>query len=340
MKTEHLKILSEALPDVLPYPFYRGREAAWLLHQQMTGPAKVSSLRRGRLGPLLARTPVNDVVAACGDGVLTPDRLLPIADPWLTFDPDTDLAMDRPSEAAFAALCAADVIPYVVTFDQWAMDREEINWRQLQISRRGGNLVVQVNFPEQFERQFAQWFGWDARRGLEYYLHPVRRDGPITMAWARLDMDPNGEDVLIEELQTDFLRRLKSWRNHLAADAGRKRKTAAKRFIDHVLERHAATWAEATLLAAIAVARTELGARRIWLHQPHSGARLKNVQHGVPPRSLYSDLPRRFGFAPTDRAPGFLYPSRSQVVSRLRRSGRPVFWFLEFPRIIGQELAA
>ena len=42
-----------------------------------------------------------------------------------------------------------------------------------------------------FERTFAA----GDRRRLEYYGHPIRRDGPITMAWARLDLDTWGEDV-------------------------------------------------------------------------------------------------------------------------------------------------
>ncbi|MEM7190627.1 MAG: hypothetical protein AAF439_13530, partial [Pseudomonadota bacterium] len=330
MKPEFTFDLGTMLPDELPYPWYRGREAAWLLYQRLKGPARIANLRKGPMAPLLSREPLRSVTAACGDGRLTPERLLPLADPWRTFDPDTAVNPDRATEAAFAALCQTDVIPYVVTFAEWAATAPRAEWREQQLSRPGGNLVVQVNFPHGFEREFARWLGENTRHQTAFYCHPVRRDGPITMSWARLDLDPWGEDVLIEELQTDWLRTVQRWRKRIAQAAGRKRAVAAARMLKAVLARHTPGWAEATLLAAVAVARVELGARRVWLHQPHGGQKLKNIRWSAPPRSLYSDLPRRFGFTPTHRAPDFLYRDRPQVVHRLRRSGRPVFWCMDF----------
>lgn len=324
MLPEHRKSLQRQLPDELAYPYFRGREAAWLLRQRLDRPSRIAQLRRGPLGPLIDRPGVRETVRACGDGRLDGARLQPLADPLETFEaawtPDGGAA----AEAAFGALCDSDILPFIVTFDAWEID--EFGWHWSQTSRRGTNLVVQLNFPEDYTDRFMRLFGGESRRWLEYWSHPVRRDGPITLGWARLDMDPESDEVLIEEIQSDWIRTMKRHAKPLVQAAGKAKKTEARQLLDETQERYAKVWAEATLLAAMAVARRFLGVRRVWLHQPHTGAKLKHIRDTPPPRSLYSDLPRRFCFQPTDRAPEILYRARSQVVSRLRRAPRPVFW--------------
>ena len=317
------------LPGMLAYPYFRGREAAWVLHQRLDHPQRIAELRRGPLAGLLDRPGVSDTVRACGDGRLTGPRLLPLADPLHLFERERSLPAEKPAEAAFAALCQSDVLPFVVTFDSWVSDGDK-DWQWHQTSRRGTNLVVQVNFPDAYCDAFYSGFGEHDRAMLEYWSHPVRRDGPITMSWARLDMEPGGEDVLIEEVQTDWLRTLATNRANLQARRVKAEKHWIADFVDETALRYGKVWAEATMLAAVAVARNLLGARRVWLHQPHTGAKLKRITDRQPPRSLYSDLPRRFAFQPTHRAPDFLYRTRSQAVHRLRRKQSPVFWVLDF----------
>lgn len=331
MLPEYRQELARRLPDEMAYPYFRGREAAWLLCQLLDRPARIAALRRGPLAPLLDRPGVRETVRACGDGRLAPGRLLPLADPLATLEGRAAPAFDKAAEAAFAALCGSDIEPFIVTFDSWAED-DPADWRWNQTSRRGSNLVVQVNFPEAYGERFNAIFGPERRSWMEYWTHPVRQDGPITMGWARLDMDPDSDEVLIEEVQTDWLRTIRAHRKGLIRHArAQDEDTAllAGLFIEETAGRYGRIWAEAVLLAAIAVARGHLGARRIWLHQPHTGAKLKHIRDRLPPRSLYTDLPRRFCFRPTDRAPQLLYEARSQAVHRLRRSTRPVFWRLD-----------
>ena len=254
---------------------------------------------------------------------------LPLADPLGTFTPGTARRADRAAEAAFEALCAADVLDFTVSFDHWLAAEEVDFWRWRQTSRKGGNLVVQVNFPDAYGTAFDRIFPRGVRAALEFWGHPVRRDGPITMSWARLDLDPDSDEVLVEEVQTDWLRVLPESRNRLLNALPKAARLRAGSFIDMTRARYGRVWAEATLLAAMAVARRFLGARRVWLHQPHTGAKLKNIRDRLPPRSLYAELPRRFCFGPTDRAPEILYRARSQAVHRLRRAPRPVFWQMD-----------
>lgn len=71
-------------------------------------------------------------------------------------------------------------------------------------------------------------------------------------------------------------------------------------------------WAEAMLCATIEFIHFELGIERIFLHTARSGWQVKMMDHTwQPPRSLYSDLPKKFCFKQTWAAPEFLLKTRS-----------------------------
>ena len=322
--------LGTMLPDMLPFPHFAQREAAWLLARRMGGPARIADLRRGPLAPLLKRPGPAQIIGACGDGRLTPQRLLPVADPLYAFGRERELARCAASRAAFDIACAADWRTFQISFASWGSDHPDRRnaWRQT--SRAGNNLVMQVNFPESYCQDFLSIFGHQQRARMEYYGHPVRRSGPITMGWARLDLDEWGNDLLIEEIQTDWLRNMRYLGNHLLANAIKGRRDWGYTFLSKSRTTFAPDWDRVIMLAVLAFAVRELGVQRIWMHQPRTGARLKSIHPGpLPPRSIYTDLPRRFGFAETHRAPEFLYRARSKAVANLRRSGQPVFWLLD-----------
>lgn len=322
--------LGHMLPDELPYPHFAEREAAWLLHQRLDGPARISTLRRGPLAPLLQRPGVAEVIATCGDGWIRPEQLWPLADPLYAFGRERELAVDRPAQTAFDIAAVADWRMFTVSFAEWVGENEQHCWQALQVSRAGGNLVLQVNFPEDYCGQFRRIFGQSWRAALEYYGHPVRRSGPITMAWARLDLDEWGEDLLIEEIQTDWLRATDVMRKRMLQNLSKHHRVEARMFLQMTRDVFARDWARVVMLAVLAFARRELGVSRIWMHQPKTGAKLKRIHDDrLPPRSIYTDLPRRFGFKATDQAPEFLYRARGKALKNLRRSGQPVFWRLD-----------
>ena len=306
--------LGTMLPDEMVFPHFAEREAAWLLHQQITGPKRIAELRRGEQAPLIARPGVREVVAECGDGRITPERLVPLADPLTAFRRERELAVDRPSQTAFDLAAAADWQTYSISFAEWG---KLGYWRDIQLSRDGANLVLQLNFPEAYREEFLRHFEPEVRRKLEYYGHPVRFFGPITLAWARLDFDPWSDELLIEELQTDWLRAIKRWKKPLTSTGPMVARRERRAFIDRTLAEYKKVWSRVLMLAVLVFAR----------------ARLKNIREILPPRSLYTDLPRRFGFRPTDRAPEFLYRTRHKALANLRRSGEPLFWRLDFPEV-------
>lgn len=88
-------------------------------------------------------------------------------------------------------------------------------------------------------------------------------------------------------------------------------------------------WPCAMLLSVLMLLRDQLGCTTVWMHQPEAGAVLKNIHGTPPPRSLYTDLPRRFCFAPTRERPAFLQKLAKRRARRLPKTG-PLFWRLDF----------
>ena len=321
--------LAAMLPGELPYPYFPAREAPWLLLHRMVAAEKISDLRRGPLSGVLSRSGVREVLAACGNGRLQPHQLLPLADPLEAFGRERQLSTDRATEAAFELAAGERWLSFNVSFTTWGSMRTGRDWRWAQISRRGENLVLQLNFPRAVSAELRHLMGEEVRQRFEAYLHPVRRDAEMTLAWVRLDFDPWGDDILIEEVQSDWIRVLRLMRQRGFRGLKQGSDNALPRVIDGVLATFGSIWDRAAMLAALAFSVRELGMRRVWMHQPGTGAKLKAIHGELPPKSIYTDLPRRFGFQPTDRAPEFLYQARSKALSNLRKSGQPVFWILD-----------
>jgi hypothetical protein len=139
-----------------------------------------------------------------------------------------------------------------------------------------------------------------------------------TLAWARIDFDLNTNEALIEELQTDWLRRARQLLKQIESGKARYYNYGTnttpdklKIYLENVLAVYGAIWDEALLTAAIQFILQELGITKIYLHTPDTGAAVKLIKHTQPPRSLYSSLPRKFCFSQTDKAPEFLYRHRA-----------------------------
>ena len=104
------------------------------------------------------------------------------------------------------------------------------------------------------------------------------------------------------------------------------RRPAMVEYYETVLAPHVRTWAEATLCATLWVLRERLGIEAVWFHT-FEGSRLKGDCD--PPRSLYTDLPRKFCFGKTREAPAFLHWKDSPVLKHSLGPGakNPVDWY-------------
>jgi len=297
------------------YPYYRDRYGIGLLRhhcrQQPGRRASVATLRRSTYAGLLEKPRLKPLLATCGGSL--DEALLNAAD----YD--------------------AAQTPFILNLALWGNERRA-DWRWQQTSRPGVNLVLQLNFSGEHERLYGPL--GDVDHLFTCYSHPVARQRH-TLAWSRIDIDWASGSALIEEVQTDWLRYADDLEDWLLRQrqAGASDKDIVKygyrklplplgrtlAYCRHLRERYRPIWAEAVLWAAIAFLREEIGLTHIYYHSEASGRLLKRIGWTAPPRSLYTELPRRFCFQPTTDWPEFLLADRANAT--LRRQNPAVGMF-------------
>lgn len=195
-----------------------------------------------------------------------------------------------------------------------------------QTSRSGHNLVLQLGFSNKHEAIYRklvkggeQPFAWSSHPVMSHHKkhHRFRE----TLAWARIDLDFETNEALIEEIQTDWIREVAElyqeleeienedhWREEIPSwwniDAPVER---VKQYCEYVAQEYRSMWDEAMLSASIDFIVNELGITKIYYHSHETGKKVKNC---TPPRSLYTQLPKKFCFQKTEQAPQFLHKDR------------------------------
>ena len=296
--------------DCLPkgktrFYYFRDRYALLLLSLGVAGPASKKDISQTRFAKLLDKQVVKEAIQRSRDSLLSPDT--------------------------FNAYWPRKYECYFLSLGTWGSKRG--GWAQT--SRPGYNLVLQLNFSAAHDRPYQRLVDPDDERPFCFYSHPIAEGALHTLAWARLDIDLERGEALIEEIQTDWVRdALMARRQALRAEGSlnffgvQMDRDRLIRYVDSILRIHQQTWDEAMLAASIWFLRAELGVKTIYYHTHESGARLKQISHRLPPRSLYSKLPRQFCFVPTDDRPGFL-PDKARPARANPRYDNAVFSVLE-----------
>ncbi|MEM8663507.1 MAG: hypothetical protein AAGF49_05215 [Pseudomonadota bacterium] len=321
MLPEDVNYTRQNLPRTLPFPYFADRESPWLLMHRMRKEERVSELKASPLARFLDRPMVKPVVAACG-GVLKREDVYAAA--------HADVSSSDPSlsRAGTAGVLAAFDLPwhdFLLSFETWAPSDELSTSGQM--SRAGANLVIQLGFPSDHSALMGKYLQGETRKMFEYCRHPVRQSGRPTLAWARVDIE--GKEALIEEVQTDWLRFAKERARELERLQPRSRHARAMRTYETDLrKRYDKLWPKAILLCTLGLLRDVLRVETVFMHQHQPGLELKHVTCGEPPRSLYTKLPRHFGFEPTQEAPHFLRKARRRKLATLSKGSEPLFWRL------------
>jgi hypothetical protein len=293
------------------YHYYRDRYSIGLLrHLSRQRPLSVAAVKQSPYAPLLQKPRVKNILADIGGKRLDDSQMA-------RHDYD------------------ADQNTFVLTLDTWGSElHSEQRWKQT--SRPGYNLVLQLNFCRRHDQAYQRLGHIES--GFNYHGHPVstRRN---TLAWARIDLDWHSGTALIEEIQSDWIRKV-GW---LAERVARRLKAgksptdetrvyclkcslaATQEYCRFVLDRYQTIWAEAMLWAAIAFLRDEIGLHRIFYHSVDSGRLLKRIQGNLPPRSLYTELPRKFCFEASAEAPEFLLRDNAARKTLSRQAGLSFF---------------
>ena len=315
------------------FHYFKDRYALMLLaYAVSSGAQPLRLLKASAFSGLLRKEVLRDVLDALPDGNLDVSALVGL---W----PKAPLA-------------------YVLTLGSWP---KQITKRRHpryysaynQTSRKGYNVVLQLNFPFEHERAYRTLIPADRRCPFECATHPIA-DGRRTLAWSRIDFDLETGEALIEEVQSDWIRlayslqttverletrsdgTLRLARQVLQARGLEEGRTALARYLKHTLAIHREIWAEAMLASSIQFIVESLGLRRIYFHTYETGARLKSITWRRPPRSLYSQLPKRFCFEKTNEPPEFLKRSCSGHSRRILEN--ETNWFVLDFRSGGQDV--
>lgn len=258
----------------------------------------VRTLRRSRWAPLLDRPEVRPALALAGGGELSASML--------------------------RAAWPARRTPYRLTGDVWNPSGPWIPELD-QTSRRGANVVVQLNLPRGESLWHRRCAGTPRRHPFESWWHPVHQGPLLTLAWVRVDVEEATHEALVEEVQSDFVREFRTLVNNRPEGSSAPIARAAAACV----ARHGKLWAEAVLAAAAQLCTRRLGIRRVFLHTPGSHRRLKRMGGcWQPPRSLYTDLPPRCGFRRTSERPALLQQDPDRGLQRRLRLADVGFWLL------------
>lgn len=300
------------------FHYFKDRYALLLLSMMIDGPSKISEVKSGPLGKLLSRPRVQEVLASSGSGEIDPDVL---TNHW----PVTD------REA---------LQTYRLTLGRWGSTKRS---QSQQTTRKQMNLVLQLNFSNVHNERYEALLRPQEDDVFQSYGHPVAGGNIKTLAWSRLDVDLARGEALIEEIQTDWIR-YADWALANAqsrANQGRDVEEylrwqglgsdldALKTYANETLRVYRSTWDEAILAAAIWFLRVELGIRSIFYHDFVAGTKLKGIYGGVPPKSLYTTLPKKFCFRHGHPGPQLMYEMKTALHKKMRKQQEIVFWHLQ-----------
>jgi hypothetical protein len=289
--------------------YFKDQYAAYLLKQYLTTATSndIHSIKHSKLKKLLDKPLVKDTLKNSGNGKL--------------------------EIAQLENLWSEQTEHYVLTLGRWGHKKR---YDRNQTSRPGANLVLQLNLSNQFDAMFKAIAGCHLNR-LTSSSHPKSRKRTATLAWARLDMDFDTGEILIEEIQSDLIRDLEYTYNR-ALRAGSdsemrfywsrnkldRQKVAS--YCEQVIAEQKKIWSEAMMAATLWFVQQELGFSKVYYHTFDTGKVMKKINGCAPPRSLYTDLPEKFCFETTKQAPQFI-ANDSKAKRRLKAANNPQ-WFL------------
>lgn len=156
--------------------------------------------------------------------------------------------------------------------------------------------------------------------------HPMVED---QIGWVRVEIDPNNEYLLVDEIQSDHSNGSYRLKNDIGSydviqvrDALKRKYKLDNESFDKVLQQYNDILKDFPNIAAQAITKfaQQNKIKKIYWHTYESGKALKT---GNPPRSLYDKTPRENFFAPTEEKPfglqGDFFGKEAKRVDRMMR---------------------
>ncbi len=242
-------------------------------------------------------------------------------------------------------------VAWRLTIGRWG-NTKDFRWNQT--SRKGCNLVLQINFPTQHNGLYKKLVSPAGTDYLNYSGHPVSKH-ELTMSWVRLDIDMESDEVLIEEIQSDWIRRA-SYFQEYSFDLFRRLRRIGEisgdiqyeqfarqvnAYVKEIMPIYTMNWQEVSMAAALQFITEELGISNVFIHDFETGNHLKRLaqDYRKPPRSIYSALPKKFCFQKSETSPDILGSQIKRITRNKKprhRVDKPKFWHLSFEKDAGR----
>lgn len=296
----------------IPFWYYRDKYAVQLISYYLKKDMKIHTLKTGPLQHLLKKHPLKEITSRLSENKLRKlDLEQYFPKNWLNFN---------------------------LTFGRWGGFEKYPKHSWYQTTRPGFSFVLQLNFDTNHDIIYHKLIQPNKKEEPLFKTteHPVARKlMQLTLAWSRLDIDLSTGEVLIEEIQTDWLREVDRLVKRFGRTHAKKEKEKIQdcwlmhyantslhnlKAYQNYLQPHKKIWKEAILSATLDFCVKELGIHDIYFHTYQSGCALKDCS---PPRSLYTKLPKKFGFKKTNIAPQFIQDAKA-IKKKIRRKE---FWW-------------
>ncbi len=279
------------------YHYFKDKYCMFLLDHYIKEETPVKNIKNSHLARFCQKPVVKTWLAGMGKKTVNPEMI--------------------------AAMWPTDLYHFTVTLGQWGGD--DPYWQQT--ARPGFNLVVQLNFSRTHDRMYQAVIEKDSTyQPFVCESHPIHGHRN-TIAWARLDISEDFSEVLIEEVQNDWLRyawglyqSIKKDPNaeRLARHGFRTNWDRLQAYFEDEIKPMMQVWDEAILCATLEYVVTQIGAEKIYMYDHLTGVEMKSMGHWHPPRSLYTQLPKKFGFEITTESPRF-YQDDFRLERRMKK---------------------
>lgn len=284
------------------YTYFKDKYCMFLLQNMMTENMTASQLKKGQYSHFCNKPVIKNWLAQYGSHKLDPKML--------------------------TALWQSKLYHFNITLGRWGGDHP--SWQQT--CRKGYNLVLQLNFTKSHDR-FYDKVTIDDSQPFIYGGHPVHKERN-TLGWSRIDISDDWSEVLIEEIQNDWLREAQHVFNRLLASKNDEcyhryginpKHDLFKKYYDKTIKPLMKIWDEAILCATLEFLHKDIGVKNIYYYDYDTGSKLKSYCY--PPRSLYTKLPKKFGFETVTQAPQFIADDKYSA-RKLKRIASPQWHYL------------
>ncbi len=302
MNNEEIQWIKSCLPSQISYSYYKDLYALDLLQYCFEDGTKIQDIKKSKLGGLLNKPIVKQIVQQCGNGKLDMSK---VEGHW-------------------------EKHPHVLklTLDEWgSISKRKGKTQWDQVSRPEKNLVLQVNFGSEHKLLFNKKLGENNRDAFERHLHPIHAEH-YTLGWIRLDINIEHNELLIEEIQADWTRDVLELYDRLnctkSCCTGHWIKPFKGKFEAYMkfLNPYIKIKDEMLLAAALHFTKCELGIDHVWYHSNQSNIHYKLMKGQFPPKSVYQQLPKKFGFSKTTNKPRLIQDC--SALEALNKKGKNV----------------